>query len=333
MHALKYTDILKGPPNNPIKTTTTTTITTVTKQFENCATKLQQSSKSARIAFNNDVDNNNQPSNSGHDDDGDDDDDNDDNDNDNDDVEILKKRCEQEVKHECLKLPQQQQRQQQQQQHQSQYHQQSSSLSSGVAPSCPLNRTCNANDRNDVKIPTKLNTTFTTMKKTPITTCTAINDPLGIAAKSAVEKPSSSHTTATLATTGSSCCMNTFTSSSSSSNTITTTTTSINCNNFGICIYNEASNSMPDNDIFNKNNDAVNDRNDDDHCRHQCAQRNNKTDNDDAVVDDVTSLSSCAIDDNLDNCQYTYEPCYKQTNLFNYHNCMLNTEGNIKEKK
>uniref|UniRef100_A0A1A9ZVY4 PH domain-containing protein n=1 Tax=Glossina pallidipes TaxID=7398 RepID=A0A1A9ZVY4_GLOPL len=203
----------------------------------------------------------------------------------------------------------------------------SSSLSSGVAPSCPLNRTCNANDRNDVKIPTKLNTTFTTMKKTPITTCTAINDPLGIAAKSAVEKPSSSHTTATLATTGSSCCMNTFTSSSSSSNTITTTTTSINCNNFGICIYNEASNSMPDNDIFNKNNDAVNDRNDDDHCRHQCAQRNNKTDNDDAVVDDVTSLSSCAIDDNLDNCQYTYEPCYKQTNLFNYHNCMLNTEG------
>uniref|UniRef100_A0A1B0BJR6 PH domain-containing protein n=1 Tax=Glossina palpalis gambiensis TaxID=67801 RepID=A0A1B0BJR6_9MUSC len=338
VHALKYTDILKGPPNNPIKTTTTTTITTVTKQFENCATKLQQSSKIARIAFNNDVDNNNQPSNCGHDDDdGDDDDDdndddnNDDNDNDNDnetdDVEKLKKRCEQDVKHEYVKLPQQQQQQQQQQQHQSQCHQQSSSLRSGVAPSSPLNRTCNANDRNDVKIPTKLNTTLTTMKKTPITTCTAINDPLGIAAKSAVEKPSSSHTIATLATTGSSCCMNTFTSSSSSSNTITTTTTSINCNNFGICIYNEASNSMPDNDIFNKNNDAVNDRNDDDHCRHQCAQHNNKTDNDDAVVNDVTSLSSCAIDDNLDNCQYTYEPCYKQTNLFNYHNCMLNTEG------
>uniref|UniRef100_A0A1A9W089 PH domain-containing protein n=1 Tax=Glossina brevipalpis TaxID=37001 RepID=A0A1A9W089_9MUSC len=320
VHALNYTDILKGPPNNPIKTTITTTITTGTKQFENCAVKLQQS-RIAGVALNNDADDNSQDGNCARDDDHDDD---------NDGLEKLQQRCEQEIKHEYLESPQQQQKQQQQ--HQSQYHQKSSSLSSGVAPSYPLNRTCSANDRNDVQIPTKLNTTLTTMKKTPITTCTAINGPLGIAAKSAVQKPSSSHTTATLATTGSLCCMNTFTSSSSSSNTITTTT-SINRNNFGISIYNEARNSMPDNDIFNKNNDAVNDRNDDDdHCRHERAEHNSKTDHDDAV-NDVTSLSSCAIDDNLDNCQYTYEPCYKQTNLFNYQNCMLNTEGNIKKQQ
>ncbi|KAM7352342.1 myosin phosphatase Rho interacting protein outspread isoform 2-T5 [Cochliomyia hominivorax] len=32
-------------------------------------------------------------------------------------------------------------------------------------------------------------------------------------------------------------------------------------------------------------------------------------------------------DDYLTNCRYSYEPCYKQTNLFNYQNRMLNFEG------
>lgn len=32
-------------------------------------------------------------------------------------------------------------------------------------------------------------------------------------------------------------------------------------------------------------------------------------------------------DDNLGHCRYSYEPCYKQTNLFNYQNRMLNFEG------
>ncbi|KNC26373.1 Protein outspread, partial [Lucilia cuprina] len=46
-----------------------------------------------------------------------------------------------------------------------------------------------------------------------------------------------------------------------------------------------------------------------------------------------TNRRSCGgaggIDDNdyLTNCRYSYEPCYKQTNLFNYQNRMLNFEG------